>query len=147
MKYYPFIYLFYLLIYLSIYFPIYPHIYLSMYVCIHVFIYLFIFIYFIGNTSTSTWKCDMPHTPKPEHCPIRGWTIKFANSPPCACHGSTGQNPLYGFMTLTYQHFTAVLFLIYSSLFLSGIYYCLRVFWCAATRMSELDLEQRTNKC
>jgi hypothetical protein len=21
---------------------------------------------------------------------IRGWTIKFANSPPCACHGSTG---------------------------------------------------------
>jgi hypothetical protein len=29
--------------------------------------------------------------------------------------------------------------LIYDSLFLSGIYYCLRVFWCAATRMSELE--------
>ena len=40
-------------------------------------------------------------------------------------------------MTLTYQHFTAVLLLIYGSLFLSGIYYCLRVFWCAAARMSE----------
>jgi len=34
---------------------------------------------------------------------------------------------------------------IYGSLFLSGIYYCLRVFWCAAVRMSELELEQRTN--
>jgi len=48
-------------------------------------------------------------------------------------------------MTLTYQRFTAVLLLIYGSLFLSGIYYCLRVFWCAATRMSELELEQRIN--
>jgi len=41
-------------------------------------------------------------------------------------------------MTLTYQRFTAVL-LIYDSLFLSGIYYCLRVFWCAAAKMSELE--------
>ena len=48
-------------------------------------------------------------------------------------------------MTLTYKHFTAVLLLIYGSLFLSGIYYCLRVFWCAAARMVELELEQRTN--
>jgi len=48
-------------------------------------------------------------------------------------------------MTMTYQLFTAVLLLIYGSLFLSGIYYCLRVFWCAASRMSELELEQRTN--
>jgi len=46
-------------------------------------------------------------------------------------------------MTLTNQRFTAVL-LIYGSLFLSGIYYCLRVFWCAAATMSELELEQRT---
>jgi len=47
-------------------------------------------------------------------------------------------------MTLTYQRFTAVLLLfIYSRLFLSGI--CLRVFWCAAARMLELELEQRTN--
>ena len=30
-------------------------------------------------------------------------------------------------------------------LFLSGIWYCLRVFWCAAVRMSELELEQRTS--
>ena len=51
-------------------------------------------------------------------------------------------------MTLTYQSFTAVLLLIYGSLFLSGICYCLRVFWCAAARMSGLELEQRTNiKC
>jgi len=42
-------------------------------------------------------------------------------------------------MILTYQRFTAVL-LIYGSLFLSGIYYCLRVFRCAAARMSELEL-------
>jgi len=49
-------------------------------------------------------------------------------------------------MTLTYKRFTAVLLLlIYGSLFLSGIYYCLRVFWCAAARMPELELEQRTN--
>jgi len=51
-------------------------------------------------------------------------------------------------MTLTYQRFTAVLLLlllIYGSLFLSGIYYCLRVLWCAAVRMSELEFEQRTN--
>jgi len=48
-------------------------------------------------------------------------------------------------MTLTYQHFTAVLLLIYGSLFLSGICYCLRVFWCAAARMSELELEQQMN--
>jgi len=48
-------------------------------------------------------------------------------------------------MTLTYQHFTAVLLLIYDSLFLSGIYYCLCVFWCAAARLSELELEQQRN--
>jgi len=48
-------------------------------------------------------------------------------------------------MTLTYQGFTAVLLLIYGSRFLSGIYYCLPVFWCAAARISELELEQRTN--
>jgi len=45
-------------------------------------------------------------------------------------------------MTLT--RFTAVLLLIYGSLFLSGTYCCLRVFWCAAVRMSELELEQRS---
>ena len=50
-----------------------------------------------------------------------------------------------GLITLTYQRFTAVLLLIYGSLFLNGIYYCLRVFWCCAARMSELELEQRTN--
>jgi len=46
---------------------------------------------------------------------------------------------------MTYQRFTAVLLLIYGSLFLSGIYCRLRVFWCAGARMSELELEQRTN--
>jgi hypothetical protein len=71
----------------------------------------------------------------------RGLTIKFANSPPCACHGSSGQEHQYGLMTLAYQRFTAVLMLIYSSLFLSGIYYCLSVFWCAVARMLELELE------
>ena len=75
---------------------------------------------------------------------IRSGTIKFVNSPPCACRGSTGQKPWNGLMTLTYQRLTAVLLLIYVSLFLNGIYYCLHVFWCAAARMSELEIEQRT---
>jgi len=44
-------------------------------------------------------------------------------------------------MTLTYQRFTVVL-LIYGSLFLSGIYYCVRVFWCAVARISKLEFEQ-----
>jgi hypothetical protein len=44
-------------------------------------------------------------------------------------------------MTMAYQRFIAVLLLIYSSLFLSGVYYCLSVFWCAVARMSELELE------
>jgi hypothetical protein len=42
-------------------------------------------------------------------------------------------------MTLAYQRFTAVLLLlIYDSLFLSGVRYCLSVFWCAVMRMLEL---------
>jgi len=45
---------------------------------------------------------------------------------------------------LTYQSFTAVLLFVYGSLFLSGIYYCLRVFWCVTARVSELELEQRS---
>ena len=51
-------------------------------------------------------------------------------------------------MTLTYQRFSALLLLlllIYGSCFLSGIYYCLRVFWFAAARISDLELQQRTN--
>jgi hypothetical protein len=47
-------------------------------------------------------------------------------------------------MTLAYQRLTAMLLLIYISLFLSGVYYCLSVFWGAVQRMSELELEQRT---
>jgi hypothetical protein len=75
----------------------------------------------------------------------RGWTIKFTNLPPCARRGSIEKKPWYGLMTLTYQRFTAVLLLIYGSLFVSGIYYCLRVFRCAIARVSELELEQRMN--
>jgi len=71
---------------------------------------------------------------------IRGRTIKFVNSPPCACRGSTGQKPWYGLMTLTYQCFTAVLLLIYGSLFLSGIYYCLRVFGVPSWECRSLNL-------
>jgi len=41
--------------------------------------------------------------------------------------------------------FHSCVVLIFGSLFLRGIYYCLRVFWCAAARMSELELEQQTN--
>jgi len=46
-------------------------------------------------------------------------------------------------MTLKYQCFTAVLLLIYGSLFLSAIYYCMRVFGCAAAKLSEFELQQR----
>jgi hypothetical protein len=50
------------------------------------------------------------------------------------------KNPGYA---TEYQRFTAVLLLINVGVFLSGIYYCLRVFWCATMRISELELEQR----
>jgi hypothetical protein len=74
---------------------------------------------------------------------VRGLTIKFANSPPCACRGISGQKPQYGLVTLAFQRFTAVLLLlIYGNLFLIGVYYCLSVFWCAVASMSELELEQ-----
>jgi hypothetical protein len=62
---------------------------------------------------------------------LRGLTLKFANSPQGAFRGSSGQKPQYGLMTLAYQRFTAVLLLIYCGLFLSDVYYCLRVFWYA----------------
>jgi hypothetical protein len=45
------------------------------------------------------------------------------------------------FNDFAYQRFTAVFLLIYDSLFLSGVYYCLCVFWYAVERMSELELE------
>jgi uncharacterized membrane protein len=51
-------------------------------------------------------------------------------------------------MTLAYQHFTTVLLLlllIYGSLFLSGVYYCLSVLWCAIARMSELEINSLLN--
>jgi hypothetical protein len=67
---------------------------------------------------------------------LRGVTIKFANSPPCACRGSSGQKAQYGLMTLAFRRFTAVLLLIYGSLFPSGVYYCLSVFWCAVANNS-----------
>lgn len=70
----------------------------------------------------------------------QGLTVKFANSPPCACCGSSGQKSQYGLMMLAFQRFTAASSFIYGSLFLSGIYYCLSVFWCAIMRMSELEL-------
>jgi hypothetical protein len=53
---------------------------------------------------------------------------------------SSGQKPQYGLMTLAYQRFTAVL-LIYGSLLLSSVYYCLRVFWCTVAKMPELPVK------
>jgi hypothetical protein len=44
-------------------------------------------------------------------------------------------------MTLAYQRFTAVLWLIYGSLFLSGIYYGLSVFWCATARRKRKNIK------
>jgi hypothetical protein len=47
---------------------------------------------------------------------------------PCACCRGSGQKSQCGLITLGYQDFTALLLLIYGSLFLSGVYYCLSVF-------------------
>jgi hypothetical protein len=55
--------------------------------------------------------------------------------------GGNGQKPQYGLLTLAYQRFTAVLLLIYGSIFLCGIYYCLSMFWCAVARISELPVK------
>jgi hypothetical protein len=93
----------------------------------------------ICSTLVLPRLCGLPVFVILDH--IRGLTIKFANSPLCACRGSSGQKPQYGLRTMAHQRFTAVLSLIYGSLFLSGVYYCLSVFWCAVTRMSELELE------
>jgi hypothetical protein len=41
-------------------------------------------------------------------------------------------------MTLANQCFTDVLLFNYDSLFLSAVYYCLSVIWCAVARMSKL---------
>jgi hypothetical protein len=62
---------------------------------------------------------------------IRDPTIMFANSPQCACRGSSGQKPRYGLMTLAYQRFTSVLFLIYGRLWVASIivWVCFGVPW------------------
>ena len=39
-------------------------------------------------------KCELHVVTEVRLCQVlRGWTIKFANLPPCACCGSTGQKP------------------------------------------------------
>jgi hypothetical protein len=80
------------------------------------------------------YQCD-----KCDNLDIRGLTIKFANSPPCVYRGSSRQKTQHGLMTLIYQHFTTVLLLIYGSLFLSGVYCCLSVFWCAGAEYRSLN--------
>jgi len=51
------------------------------------------------------------------------WTLNKVRELAKLClRGSSGQKPWYGLMNSIYQRFTAVLLLIYSSLFLSGIY-------------------------
>jgi hypothetical protein len=93
------------------------------------------FIHFVSTQTTKQWplQCRLS-----VYMYARGLTLKLTNSPPCACRGSSGHKPQYDLMTFVYQHFTAVL-LIYGSLFLSGVYYCLSVFWCAIARMSEIE--------
>jgi hypothetical protein len=70
-------------------------------------------------------KRRVSHISSREYMHIRGLTIKFTNSPACACRGSNGQKLQHGLITLAYQHFIAALLLIYGRLFLSGVYYCL----------------------
>jgi hypothetical protein len=70
---------------------------------------------------------------------VQGLTIKLANSPPCTYRGSSGQKRQYGLMTLAKQRFTAMLLLIYGSILLSGVFYCLSVFWCAVARILSLN--------
>jgi hypothetical protein len=59
---------------------------------------------------------------------IRGLTIKFANSPECACRGSSWQKPQYGLMALAYAFHSCVVVNLWQSL-LSDVYYCLSMFW------------------
>jgi hypothetical protein len=73
----------------------------------------------------------------PSRCCVRGLTIMLVNWPPCACCGSDGHKLQYGLMKLAYQRFTALLSLICGTLFLSGVCYCLSVFWCEVARMSK----------
>jgi hypothetical protein len=47
------------------------------------------------------------------------------------------RQPQFGLMTLAYQGFTAVLLLIYGSLFVSGVYYCLSVSECFGVPLRE----------
>jgi hypothetical protein len=46
------------------------------------------------------------------------------------------QKPQYRLMTLAYRRFKVVLLLIYGSLYLRGVYYCLSVFCCSVTKNS-----------
>jgi len=46
----------------------------------------------IGICQPDTAVCLLPIREQEDGC-IRGRTIKFANSPPCACRGSTRQKP------------------------------------------------------
>jgi hypothetical protein len=67
--------------------------------------------------------------------------MKFANSPPCAFHGSSGQEPHYNLMTLAYQHFKICVVV---DLRQSLSEWCLLLsecVWCAVARMSEIELE------
>ena len=74
---------------------------------------------------------------------IRGRTIKFANSPLCLpWQHWTKALVWFDDIDISAFHSCVVVDLWQS---LSGICYCLCVFWCAAARMSELELEQRTN--
>jgi hypothetical protein len=102
--------------------------------------------HFIG-VNMSTWALYMACCRKYRitKWEVRGLTIKFANLSPCASPGNSGHKRQYGLMTLAYQHFAAVLLLICESLFLSGVYHCLTLFWWAVLRVLDLELEQWMN--
>jgi hypothetical protein len=54
-------------------------------------------------------QMDFNQYSSPSLLVIRSLTIKFADSPPCACHGSSGQEPQHGLMTLAYEVYLEVL--------------------------------------
>jgi hypothetical protein len=68
--------------------------------------------------------------------------MKSTNSPSCAFHGSSEQEPQYDLMTLAYQHFKTCVVVV--DLWQSLSEWCLLLsecVWCAIARMSELELE------
>ena len=57
----------------------------------------------VKRAGSGAYNTPLSSAEVKERVELRKRTIKFTNSPLCACRGSTRQKPWYGLMTLTYQ--------------------------------------------